>query len=641
VVPELPSEVAALQRKLRNRARELDAAERYIAQLEEKLFKLKNAAHELKQLKREKDALRKSPERRIGQVLLKPYRLLGSFWCAVWPGKQAVNHSAAASKQAVEYQQWFRGHRANREELEVMRTEARTFTHRPLITVITPVFNPPVCWLEATVQSVLAQVYENWELMLVDDGSTDAAVADFLEKIAARDSRVRVFRCERHSGISAASNFAIEHAHGEWLGLLDHDDLLEPDALFHVASVLQKSPAADLIYSDEDKLADTGLERPQFKPDWSPDLLTSCNYISHFLVLRRALVQRTGGFRPEFDGAQDYDLLLRATEQTDRIHHIPRVLYHWRRSASSSASDVRQKPGQLDAARRAMEGHIQRIGVNAQVSIDWPTHTFRIERELKATQKVSIIVPALTADTRTSQRLARIQAKTAYPDYELLVVGNEACGDGFPGHVRRLHYRGASKTAALNNFAIGQTDSPWLLFLSGDVEPVDENWLAAMAEHIQRPEVGAVGARLLQADGTVEHAGIVLGVNGVADAACRGFAADNVGANRQAHLIRNCSAVSGACLLTRRDVFECCGGFDEDPRLAPFADVDFCLKIRRADYLIVYTPVATLRKQRSDEHRCDSAAARAMYDRWGDVLQRDPYYNPNLSRARADFSLGN
>jgi O-antigen biosynthesis protein len=638
--PSAP-ELAALKQALRHRTSELESAERHIGKLEEQLFKLKNVSRELKQLRREKEVLRKSPERRIGQVLLAPYRLPQKLFRAFWRGKQGGNHSAVISRAALEYQRWFERHRAKSGQLKAMRAEARTFSYQPLISVITPVFDPPTLWLEQTVASMIAQAYGQWELILVDDASTNPAIASFLEKIAAREPRIRVFRRERNNGISATSNYAIEQARGEWLGLLDHDDTLEPDALFCVAKVLQTTPDADLIYSDEDKLGDAGVERPQFKPDWSPDLFASGNYISHFTVLRRAIVERVGGFRSEFDGAQDYDLLLRVIEETDRIHHIPRVLYHWRRSASSSAIDVRQKPAQFDAARRAVEDHFERIRVGVRVGIDWPTHTFRVQRELTDAQKISIIVPAVKADPHLSAGLERVQAKTDYPHYELLLVDGPEFDMELPRNVRRLEYRGAITTAALNNFAARETDSPWLLFLSGDVEPVDNNWLVAMTEHIQRPEVGAVGARLLNFADTVQHAGIVLGVDGIAGEVCRGFAAEDVGANRQAQLTRNCSAVSGACLLTRRDVFERCGGFDEDPRLAPFADVDLCLKIRRDGYLIVYTPFATLRRHNISERRCDPATAELIAQRWGDALRCDPYYNPNLSRARGDFSLGN
>jgi GT2 family glycosyltransferase len=642
----LNAQIEALQRTLRARTSELQAADHHIATLEEKIFTLKEAKRELKQLTREKQVLRKSPERRIGQVLLAPYRLPQKLIRALRRSSHASNRTAAPSADALEYQRWFEQHRATPKKLEAMRTESRKFANQPLISVITPVFNTPVRWLEQAVASVIEQVYENWELILVDDASTDPAVAKYLAALEQRDSRVRIFRLERNVGISAASNYALEQARGEWIGLLDHDDLLEPDALFQTASLLQQFPDADLIYSDEDKLSEAGLERPQFKPDWSPDLFLSCNYISHFTTVGRALVERVGGFRSEFDGAQDYDLLLRVIEQTDRIHHIPRVLYHWRRSASSSAIDVRQKPGQLEAARRAIEQHLHRQGTKARVATDWPTHTFWVRRELTNADKISIIIPASDDNERLSRCLESISAKTSYPNYEIVIVDSKSAHqrlDLGASRSRRLVYAWPVNAAAMNNFAVKQTDSPWLLFLRDDVEVIDDDWLTSMAEHIQRPEVGAVGACLLNPDGTMQHAGIVIGVAGVADEACRGLPAEDAARNRQSRLTRNCTAVSGACLLTRRDIFDQCGGFDEDPRLATCADVDLCLKIRGAGYLIVYTPVAKL--------RCHETAARidnieaseieAMQERWGDVLARDPYYNSNLSRERADFSLGN
>jgi glycosyltransferase involved in cell wall biosynthesis len=644
-VDQLTDEIEKLKRALRARATELDAAEQHIVALEEKLFKLKETKRELNRLKEEKQALRKSPERRIGQVLLAPYRLPQKLIRALRPSNRAWNQGAP-STEAVEYQRWFERHRVKSAKLGAMRAESRKFAHQPLISVITPVLDTPVRWLKQAVESVIAQAYEKWELMVVDDASTDPTVAKYLAGLGTRDSRVRIFRLERNGGISAASNYALEQARGEWIGLLDHDDVLEPDALFQIVQLLQQFPDADLIYSDEDKLTEIGFERPQFKPDWSPDLFLSCNYVSHFAAARRALVQRVGGFRSEFDGAQDYDLVLRLIEQSDRIHHIPRVLYHWRRSASSSAIDVRQKPGQFDAARRAVEQHLQRQGTHARVAIDWPTHTYWVQRELTNAQKISIIIPIGDDEERLSRCLKSVSAKTCYSNYEIVIVDRKA--DAARLHLglskaRRLSYPWPANPAAMSNFAVKQTDSPWILFLRDEIEPIDEDWLTLMAEHIQRPEVGAVGARLLNVDGTVHHAGVVIGTGVVADEACRGFPAEDAARNRQSGITRNCTAVSSACLLTRRDVFNRCGGFDEDPRLATCSDVDLCLKIRRAGYLIVYTPAAKL--------HCHEAAGRidnieadeveAMQERWGDVLARDPYYNSNLSRERADFSLGN
>ena len=374
-------ELNALQRKLEISKRELAEAHSHIAALEERLLKLKQYRRELKLLKKQKDALRKSAERRLGQILLAPYRLSEKVAKKIFHRKQG----SRGSRAATEYQKWFEQHRANAQDLERMRDEARTFTSRPLISIITPVFDTPVSRLEEAVQSVLTQTYENWELLLIDDGSTDPDLLRILPHLAGRDQRIVLANLGKHGGISAASNRGLELARGEWITFLDHDDVLEPDALFQIVNALQTDPDADLIYSDEDKLGEDGFEAPLFKPDWSPDFFLSYNYVGHLTAVRRDLVQRAGGFRPQFDSAQDYDLFFRVTELTSRIHHIPRVLYHWRRSESSSAISVRQKPEQLDASRRAIEDHLKRRGEAAHVAVDWRTHAFRVRRELLGT----------------------------------------------------------------------------------------------------------------------------------------------------------------------------------------------------------------------------------------------------------------
>ena len=403
---------------------------------------------------------------------------------------------------------------------------------------------------------------------------------------------------EQHKGISAASNQGLGLARGEWVTFLDHDDVLEPDALFQILRLLQTHPDADLIYSDEDKLAENGYDAPLFKPDWSPDFLLSYNYVGHLTAMRREIVQKVGGFRSEFDGAQDYDLFLRVIEQSDRIHHIPRVLYHWRRSEASSAISVRQKPGQLDASRLAIEGHLKRRGEPAHVAVDWRTHAFCVRRELLAARKISIIIPIRSEPEQLTRGVESLTRATRYPNYEIVIVGSEdmpdKARDHLPGMAHRLlRFSGAFNGSAVRNFAIKQTDSPWLLFMDGNIEAIEPDWLTIMAEHIQRPEVGAVGARLLDPNDTIQHAGLVLGVNGIAQPAFRGFPAEHPGANRQLQITRNCSAVSGACMLTRRDVLQEVGGFDESLPES-LADVDLCLKMRRAGYLIVYTPFAKL-----------------------------------------------
>jgi len=519
-----------------------------------------------------------------------------------------------------------------------MRDEARAFASQPLISVITPVFDTSPRWLAEAVESVLAQAYENWELLLIDDGSSAPDLLEVLPGLAARDRRITLARAGQHKGISAASNQGLGLARGEWLVFLDHDDVLEPDSLFQIAKLLQTHPDADLIYSDEDKLAEGAFEAPLFKPDWSPDFFFCHNYMGHVTAVRRKIVEKAGGFRSEFDSAQDYDLFFRVIEQTDRIHHIPRVLYHWRRSEDSSAISVRQKPGQLEASRRAIEEYLKRRGEKARVTIDWRTHAFCIRRDLLEPHKISIIIRGGHEPLQLAQRIERLTATTGYPSYEIVVVQEE--NERLPRIPHRvLRASSAPGAAALDNFAVGKTDSAWILFLHTGLEPIENDWLAIMAEHIQRPEVGAVGAQLLNPGNAIEHAGMVLGLNGIAQPAFRGFPAENSGAGRHLLVTRNCSAVSGACILTRRQVFEEVGGFDESLPDG-FADVDICLKMRRAGYLIVYTPFAKLCWSQPQRDKIDMSGEAIMRERWSEVLERDPYYNPNLSRERADFSLG-
>jgi GT2 family glycosyltransferase len=639
--------VRGLERSLHTRLLELDAAERHISRLEEKLLKLKEAKQQLKQLKAEKHALRKSPERKIGQVLLAPYRLPQKLMREVRKRYPKAGHPLD-SIPGNQYQAWFEKHRVKAEDVPVLRKEAQEFAYQPCISIVTPVFNTPVKWLEECVESVRAQIYEKWELLLVDDNSTDPDLLKFLPEIAARDSRIVVAKVDKERGISAASNRGLELATGDWIGFLDHDDLLEPDALSEHVKWLQSHPDADLIYSDEDKLTEQGLDAPIFKPDWSPDYFLSCNYICHFTIIRRAVLESVGGFRSKFDGAQDYDLFLRISERSTRIDHIPRVLYHWRRSPGSTADNIRRKPGSLETGRLALGAHLERSGERGHVTVDWRTHAYWIKRELVEAKKISIIIPLRDRVDLLARCLDSLTKKTNYTPYEIVIVDNDSEAEETQAYLaglkhRVLRYSGPFNYSAINNFAVEQTDSPWLLFLNNDTEVIEADWLTIMAEHVQRPEVGAVGPRLLYPDDTVQHGGIVVGVGGIAEHAFRGFPAEAPGVCRQLQVTRNYSAVTGACLLTRRDVFHKVHGFDEERLPVTFSDVDLCLKIRRAGYLIVYSPFAKLYHHESGTRRksVEPLETEVMRERWAGVLASDPYYNPNLSRERADFSLGN
>lgn len=638
----LNTQVLSLQRALRTRMAELETADRHIATLEEKLLKLKEYRRSIKELKAEKQALKRSPERRVGQVLLAPYRLPQRLVRGVrkhWPNKSGSG--------PTEYQRWFDRHRVHSGDISRLRDEARAFTYTPTITVITPVYNTPADWLRAAVESVIAQVYENWELILVDDASTNADVIALLREFTRRDSRIVVTSRSERGGISMATNAGLEIAKGEFVAFFDHDDVLEPDALFHHVRLLQSHRDADLIYSDEDKLTDLGLDVPTFKPDWSPDFFLACNYICHLTLLRRTLLEEVGPLRPEFDGAQDYELLFRVIERTQRIHHIPRVLYHWRLSDASTADNIRRKPNSLETGRLAVEAHLKRSGVAGHVAVDWRTHAYWVKRDIADPQKISIVIPVRDRVDLLRRCIGSLTSHTAYEPFEIIVVDNDSASAEMREYLasvehRVLRFEGPFNFSAMNNLAVEQSDSPWLLFLNNDTEVIESGWLSAMAEHVQRPEVGAVGARLLFGDDTVQHAGVVVGVGGVAEHAFRGFAAEAPGVRRQLQVTRNYSAVTGACLMTRRSVFEEMGGFDEEALPVTFSDIDLCLRMRRAGYLIVYTPYAKLYHHESSSRQLsvEPRETQTMRERWADVLENDPYYNPNLSRRQADFSLG-
>jgi len=567
---------------------EVRAAEAHIARLEEELLRLKDVKRELQALREEHQKLRRSVEGRFVQILSAPFRLLRP------PEK-------IKTETPDEYTPWFAQHRLPAGEAAKLTGQSRRFSYRPLVSILVPTFNPNEKFLAAAVESVIAQIYEKWELILIDDGSDMAGMGALLEKMMRRDARIQT-RSQDHSGISSALNAGLALAKGDWIALLDHDDLLETDALFRAIELLQTDREADMIYSDEDKIVHGKLAAPMLKPDWSPEFFVTQNYLGHFAVMRRDLVGP--GFRSDFDGAQDYDLFLRVSEKTDRIRHIPRVLYHWRRTSESTADNIRRKPGALEAARRGIQEHLDRRRENARVTIDWGTHLFRVRREVPS-DKISVIING-AADS------GRIRARTDFPNLEIVTDVKEANGR-------------------------------YLLFLDPDLEPLEKNWLAAMAEQLSNPRVGAVGARIISPENTVESAGIILSPDGTVSPAFVGCARDFRGANRQLQGVRNYSAVSGSCLLTRRDLVDRLlldstsrsFNFLRDDRVC--MAVEFCLALREQGLRTVSVPYAELR--RDSTKRAASVACPDLQKRWPEMFRRDPCYNPNLASGPADFSL--
>jgi GT2 family glycosyltransferase len=559
-----------------------------------------------------------------------------------------VRRADATYDRETQYGLWLQLNASSRTDLEEMRRASQTLSYQPLISIVMPVHDTDEVLLRRAIDSVREQAYQNWQLCLANDGSQKPHVGAVLDEYARLDVRIRVAHLPGNTGIAAASNHALQIASGEFVGLLDHDDELTPDALFEVAKRLAAQRHLDLVYSDEDKL-DSGNRRvdPFFKPDWSPDLLLSMNYITHFAVFRRALLQELGGFRHGYDGSQDYDLLLRVTERTAGIAHIPKVLYHWRKTAGSAAVSPHTKPHAHEAGRRAIADALRRRRCEGSIeSLD--PGMYRIRYRLQGTPLVSIIIPTRDAWLLLRQCLDSLEAKTDYAAYEVIILDNESRDpaalkylDSIVAKHRVYRWPGSFNFSTINNFGANKARGDYLLFLNNDVQIIRPDWLLAMLEQAQRSEVGAVGAKLLYPDGRIQHAGLVLSAKRPPAHAFRLQRPDDPGYHRFADVIRNCSAVTGACLMVRRRVFEDIGGFDQRFRFA-YNDVDLCLRLRRNGFVIVYTPFAVLYHHESATRGTLHPPEEEILYRqiWGETIGRgDPYYNVNLSQTREDWSL--
>lgn len=553
-----------------------------------------------------------------------------------------------AERQDEAFRRWCERHTPDRRRLAAMADEIGALRARPRFSVVTPVYNTEPALLRACIESVRAQIYPDWELCLCDDASTRADTTAVVREAAA-DPRVRVRVLEANRGIAEASNEALSLATGDFVVLLDHDDEITPDALFEIARWLGDHPDADMLYSDEDKLDARGRCDPYFKPDWSPEHFLSTMYTCHLMAVRRTRLDEIGGFRAGYDGAQDYDLVLRLMERTARIHHIPKILYHWRKVAGSAASENAAKPWAIDAGRMALADYVRRRGWRADVLPGVAPGVFRIRREIAGRPLVSIVIPTRGRDPRLARCLTRLADGTAWRPFEVLVVADQALGERARAALARLDGRivpydadGGFNFSRKVNAGARAASGGHLLLLNDDVEPLDDpDWLSAMLEYSQAPDVGAVGAKLVYPDGRVQHAGIVLGVRGVAAHAFHQHPPSTQG--HASSIVRpgNFSAVSAACLMTRRDVFDEAGGFDECFPV-DFNDVDYCLKVRRAGRRVVFTPYAQLVHDESasvGRRMPDPRAIAEMRRRWGPVIDRDPYYHPDLSREYPDYRI--
>lgn len=554
---------------------------------------------------------------------------------------------AGPPDQAEAYRDWCRRHTPDAAALAAWRADSRTWRHQPTISILTPAYDTAPSWLEAAADSVLAQAYERWEWCVADDGSGDARSRAALARVAGRDPRIRLHRAERRGGVSAASNLALAHATGEFVALLDHDDVLAPHALARIVALLNTGDTPfDVIYSDEDKLDEDGVRcDPYFKPDWSPDLFRSSMYACHLLVLRRALVEEVGGFRSAFDFSQDYDLLLRLIERTTRIGHVPDVLYHWRKTPASTARAGDAKPAAHQAGARALQAHLDRQAIAGRILDAGPPGLYRVQYVVEGQPGVSIVVPAPRATpTALAKWLAQLVAGTRHRPLEIVIVSDTGAvpavaADGVD--VRGVSAGGADRYAARVNLGARAASAPYLLVLHDDVSPQHPEWLDAMLELATRPWVGVVGAKLFDSAGRVRHIGLVLGLEGTVGRPFAGYPGDALGYFSNALCIRNCSAVSGACLMTSKAVFDGAGGFD--PRLRDGSvEVDYALRVSAAGRLVVVTPYARLTQAPSAAGSGTDAAGddwALLGERWGRQLAADPFYSPHLSRRALDYRL--
>ena len=532
-----------------------------------------------------------------------------------------------------------------------LAAQLEDWAHRPVISIVVPVHDTKRAWLDALVKSVRSQFYPHWQLVLVDDASTKAETREALTA-AQDDNRIHVIRRDSGGGISMATNSGITDADGDYIAFVDHDDLLEPDALLQVARAIEAT-GADIVYSDEDKIDEVGEEKydPHYKPAWSPDLLLSQNYVSHLTVIRRALIGRAGGLNSEFDGSQDHELLLRCVEYANEIVHVPIALYHWRAVEGSTAREFGEKSYPWEAGRNAVEKALARREIAATAELGERPGTYRVTRKVVGNPKVSILIPFRDQPRLLEQCVRSILEKTEYDNYEIIGLDNqsqepathrllESLADA-DDRVRFEHYDHPFNFSAINNFGAGLAEGEHLLLLNNDTEVIAPEWLGAMLAHSQREEVGAVGAKLLYPDDRIQHAGAILGIGGVAGHSHKFLDNSANGYFSRPHLAQNISAVTGACLMVKRRLYEQLGGLEERNLCIAFNDIDFCIRLRETGLLNIYQPAAVLYHHESisrgyedsdDKKKRFSAEIRYMQFRHAITLaEADPYFSPNLS----------
>ena len=559
--------------------------------------------------------------------------------------------------EEVPYGPWYEAYVPDLKELDRQRRER--FDYEPLISVAVPAFRTPEEFLRQMIDSLLAQTYRNWELCIANGSPEDEAMARVLREYTDRDRRIRVIGLTENKGIAGNTNAALQMAEGEFVGLLDHDDLLAPNALYEIAKALAKDRQLDVVYTDEDKVTTDLSEhfQPHLKPDFNLDLLRSNNYICHFFVVRRSIIEKVGGFRQEFDGAQDHDFIFRCIETAGKVGHIPEILYHWRTHKASTADNPASKMYAFDAGKRAIEAHLQRMGVRGTVSHTPDLGFFRVQYPVQGEPMVSIIIPNKDEKESLKACIESIRAKTHYTNYEIIIIENNSTTDEIfhyykelsrDPQIRLLKWKKEFNYSAINNYGVRHAKGDYLLFLNNDVTVITEDWIEEMLGVCQRKEVGAVGVKLIYPDNTIQHAGCVIGIGGIAGHMFVNMPANRTGYLHKASILQDMSAVTAACMMMKRTAFEEAGGFTEKLSVA-FNDVDLCLKVRQQNRLIVFDPYVQLYHMESKTRGAEDSKEKVrrfqeeieyMRCQWIQILKEgDPYYNKNLSLTKWNYSL--
>ncbi len=536
----------------------------------------------------------------------------------------------------------------------------KTLKIKPKISIITSVFNIKPFLLDATIQSVIGQNYTNWELCLYDDCSTEGKTLDCLQRWTEKDDRIKIQHGTNKKNISFASNNAIKMANGDFIGLLDSGDLLTPFTLLEIVKKVNEDNKVDFIYTDEDHIDSSEIYfKPHYKSDFNRSLLLSYNYISHFSVTRKDLGDKLGWFREDFDGAHEYDLFLRIIEKTNNILHIPRILYHCRQFSNNVSLKLNENSNEDIAARKALLDYSKRNCIEADIINGPELFTYRLKRKIITDKKVSIIIPFKDQVNYLRECVNSILEKTSYNNFEILLISNNSIEAETYDYleivknnprIRIMEYNVPFNYSIINNWGVKQAKGDYILLLNNDIKVISDEWMEAMLEHIQMDSVGIVGAKLLYEDNTIQHAGVIIGLGGVAGHSHKFLPDNRLGYFNRASVVQNLSAVTGACLLTKKEIWLKVGGLDEINFKIAFNDIDYCLKVRSLGYEIIYTPYAKLYHYESlsrgfedtpEKQMRFSSECQMMVQKWNTRVIPDPFYNINLTLDAEDFSFKN